>query len=191
MKKTSMRESLKNRQKENIDKKDSGGGKGRGVLDLSSQDDVNFYKPEKGTDKIDILPYIVSTNKHPTEKKGDYDYLLDIYIHFGIGANENTVVCPKKTYGKPCPVCEELVDLYKEDKDEAQKITAKRRCIYNVIDLDNEDKGIQLFDVSHYLFEKELLDELNEVDEDMVICDLEEGKTIKFRAVQETLSGNT
>lgn len=189
------RDSLKKRTEENYKNKDKGSSGGKRILDLSNYDDVNWFKPEKGRYELDIIPYIVGTNHHPQEReKGEPDYLLDIWVHRFIGISESSVLCLTKTYGKPCPICEELKILRETDatKDEIAAITPKRRCIYNLIDLDDEDKGIQLFEISHFKFEKELLDEAGESakgGEIITFADLEDGKTIKCRGSEESFGG--
>ena len=181
------RAKMKERQKERIKNKDNQSG-GRGVLNFSEYDDISFFKPEKGnTYQIDVLPFIIETDKHPQGfEPGDQDYVLDYWAHFGVGPQSKSFLCLNKTYGKRCPICEIVDQLWKEkdpDKDEIQSIKAKRRVLYNVIDLNSEDKGTQLFSVSHWLFEKELLDEAENSEID-TFADLEEGKTISFRAVK-------
>jgi hypothetical protein len=68
-------------------------------------------KIEKDKDYlVDILTYSVETDKHPNgKKKGDVDYTLSIFVHnyFKIGS----YLCMDKTFGKPCPLCEEFERL--------------------------------------------------------------------------------
>lgn len=186
---------LRDRTSSNIKNKDSAGNTGKRVIDLSNYDDVAFYKPKKGTNKIDILPFLVSTDKHPQGMKPGYeDYLLDIWVHGWVGPAEDSFVCLKKTYGKPCPICEEIAAMLQSEspnKKLINSIKAKRRCYYNVIDLEgDEDDKIKLFEVSHYLFEKELLEEAETAEEEVIIfSDLEDGRSIRFRASQDQMEG--
>jgi hypothetical protein len=53
--------------------------------------------------------------------------------------------------------------------------------LYNVIDTKKPDKGILLFETSHYLFEAEILDEAGSGDEAIVFSDTEDGASISFR----------
>lgn len=189
------RKALRDRTKTNVKNKDKGGRNGRRVLDFSKVGEVNFYKPEEGTNKIDIIPYIIKTDNHPQREeagmeKGYEDYLLDIWVHSFVGPMEESFLCLKKTFGKPCPICEEAALMRKngEDEDEVKALKPSRRVFYNVIDVDDRDKGIQIFESSHYLFEKELLEEAesNGDGEIITFADIEEGSTIAFRAAEET-----
>ena len=122
---------------------------------------------------------------------GDKDYVMDIFTHRGVGPSEATVLCLKNTYGKPCPICEYAAQLKKQGKeDEAAALKASRRVFYNVQDLKNPDK-LMIFEASHYLFEKELIDEARDDDEGGFVdfADEETGKEIKFRCSKVTKGG--
>jgi len=196
MTKEERRQALRDRTTSNIKNKDSSGVQGKRILDLSEYKDVTFYKPKKGTNSLDIIPYLVSTERHPQGLKvGQEDYVLDVWVHGWVGPGEDSFLCLKKTFGKPCPICEEIANLMQGEnpnKKQIKSMQAKRRCFYNVIDLDDRDKEevIQLFEVSHFLFEKELLEEAETAEEEVIIfSDIEEGRTIRCRASQETMEG--
>lgn len=185
---------LRDRQNENIKNKDSGGVHGKRVLNLSDYKDVIFYKPKKGTNRIDILPFIVSAENHPQKLKiGAEDYVLDIWVHGWVGPSDDSFVCLKRTYGKPCPICEEMSRLLQEEnpnKKQIDSLKPKRRCYYNVIDLEDtvSTEKIKLFEVSQFLFEKELLEEAETAEDEVVyFSDLEEGRSIRFRASEEKM----
>lgn len=122
----------------------------------------------EGADNMfDIVPFYVGS-KYPTYPKkfqgknfsklnpGDGAYVLNLFIHKGIGPNNQRIVCPNENYGLPCPVCEE-----RDRRLAATKIREERaaiwkefgtmhRCIYNVIIRDQgeqEAKGVQIFDL--------------------------------------------
>ncbi len=181
-KKRSVRDQMKERTEENYKNKDYGVGGAR-VLDLSNLEDVEFFKPEKGKHCIDIIPYEITTNNHMTRKPGELDYVLEYYTHYDVGARKGRVVCPAKTFGKPCPICEEMEELKEQEADEdmIDALKPKRRVLYNVIDTKKPDKGILLFETSHFLFEAEILDEAGSGDEAIVFSDTEDGRSISFR----------
>lgn len=189
------KEELRNKAKEDIETRDSGGA-GKGILDLSGHDNVDFFKPVKDKRyKIDIVPYVITTNNHPKVKKGGIDYVMQVWVHGFVGPDENSIICPKKTFKKECPICQEREEMIASgdyDKKITDKLKPSERCIYNIIDLNNEDKGIQLFIVSGYLFHKELLEEAH-VSGDEVICfaDLEDGYSVKFRTSEGKAAGKT
>ena len=169
---------------------------GARYLSTTGYDEVKWFKPQsKVKNCIDILPYVITTKNHPQGMKIGYeDYLLDLFVHKNVGPRDDSFICLSKNFGKPCPICEEMARLSKEGKDdEAKAIKPSRRAVYNVIDLNNPDEGIQLFDVSHWLFEKELTEELKGCYTDgeiPIFSDLEEGMSIKFRGSDKVFKGN-
>ena len=117
---------------------------------------------------------------------GESDYCLDFFVHRGVGPSEKSVLCLKGTYGKPCPICEHSASLRKAGKEkEANSLKASRRVVYNIQDLKEPEK-LKVFETSHYLFEKELIEEARDDEEGGFIdfADVEDGKEIKFRATK-------
>ena len=170
--------------------KGSGGNGKKQVMDWKKVDgDVTFFSASEGKNRINIIPYIIKTKNHPLVKSGDMeigdtDYVMDVYVHRGVGASEGSVICLKETYGKPCPICEQMALLRKQGKnDEVGDLKPSRRCFYNVENTKEPGK-LQVFETSHYLFEKELIDEARDDEEGGFIdfADPVKGKEIKFRA---------
>lgn len=191
-KKRSVRDRLKEKTQEHNKNKDSGSFSAR-VLDLSDYEEVSFFQPKKGKQSIDIIPFEAKTDSFPKLQKGDIDYVMDFFVHYDVGPGKDRFLCLQKTCGLPCPVCEES-DMLKEQEGDEKIIEAlrpRRRVLYNVIDINNEDKGIQLFETSHYLFEKELLEEAGADEELIIFSDIEDGRTIKFRASEKKFGGNS
>lgn len=186
--------SMNKRYQVSYDTKESGGSNKSGVMNWKKVDDeISFFSPQEGKNRINIIPYVIKTKNHPLVKKGemevgDEDYVMDIYVHRGVGPSEASVLCLKSTYGKPCPICEQSALLRKEGKEkEAGELKPSRRVFYNVEDL--KDPGtVKVFEASHYLFEKELIDEARDDDEGGFIdfADKEDGKEIKFRCSKVT-----
>ena len=195
---------LRERIKNNAKKKGKKSGGEKRILDTTNLN-VKFFRPQSEKSYlIDIIPWTIKTKYHPQGMKpGEEDYVLDIWVHRWIGVSNATVLCLEQTYGHKCPICEERRTLMQDDSVEDSRINAlkpQHRGIYNIIDLNNEAEGIQIFDESHSLFEAELLDEASkgagEEDDTKleVICfaDLQEGKSIRFRTVEKTfyVAGN-
>lgn len=153
--------------------------------------EIVFFNPGEGKHRINIIPYVIKSKNHPLVKSGEAeigekDYVLDFYIHRGVGPSEKTVLCLKNTYGKPCPICEYSASLRKAGKEEeAKALKSSRRVVYNIEDLKEPGK-LKVFETSHYLFEKELIEEARDDDEGGFIdfADEEEGMEIKFRATK-------
>ena len=187
------------RYKHSEETKDYGGAQGSHAFDWKkvSKEKVNFFTPKEGTNKIAIIPYEVKSKNHPLVRSkemeiGDLDAVMDLYIHRGIGPNNSSVVCLKRNFGKACPICEQADEFKNAGKEkEFNQLKPSRRCLYNIVDMVNPDKGVQVFDVSQFLFEKELIDEARNAaksDGDFVnyAAPGMEGKIIKFRASKES-----
>ena len=177
--------------------RDSGSGSKGGVINYRNHDgEIKFFSPAEGKHRINIIPYVIKTKNHPLVKSGEAeigekDYVLDFYAHRGVGPAEKTVLCLKNTYGKPCPICEQAAALRKAGKEkEANALKPSRRVVYNIEDL-KEPGVLKVFETSHYLFEKELIEEARDDDEGGFIdfADEEEGMEIKFRASKVTKNG--
>lgn len=187
---------LAKRYQASYESKGSSGGK-VGVMDWKKVDgEVQFFSPAEGRNRINIIPYIIKTKNHPLVKKGEFevgdkDYVMDVYVHRGVGPSEASVLCLKNTYGRPCPICEQSALLRKQGKeDEAGALKPSRRVFYNVQDLKNPDV-LKVFEASHYLFEKELIDEARDDEEGGFVdfADEESGKEIKFRCSKTSKGG--
>lgn len=122
-----------------------------------------FYKIAKsGEYGISIIPFIIKTKKHPAIQQGasvgDEVYALDYWRHAGVGPNKAFVVCPKRTWNKPCPICELADQMKLEHGPESKQYTdllAKHRVVYNVIAADEDE--LQVMEESYALFETELI----------------------------------
>jgi hypothetical protein len=191
--------SLSKRAKISHSTKDLGGGGGRIINWKDIDGEVKFFQPAVGKNAINIIPFEIKSKNHPLVKQGameigELDYCLDIWTHRNVGPSESSVICLKKTYGKACPICEEAEKLRKRGKEkEATVLAAKRRVIYNVEDIRKKPGVLQVFEVSHYLFEKELIDEARNDDdgEDSFVdfADPEIGSIVRFRCSKTSQGG--
>jgi hypothetical protein len=182
-KKSSMRDKAKRRAERNMNR--------GGAMYLDLPEGTEQFRPKKGTYSLDVIPYKVSVSNHPEAEKGELWYQRTIWVHFSI--NNKSYLCPR-TINKPCPICEQVKDLYNSDDQADRKlagdIKAKERELYNVIDLDDQDKGVQLFNISYHLFGKALDEEINEgKDEYGGFAELEDGKTLSVRFGEKSIGG--
>lgn len=179
----------------------SRGSGGKGACDWSKHSGgVKFYKPKEGVNKLNIIPYEIKDELHPLVKAGkrevgDLSYVMDIWVHQRVGPGEAAVICPSKNYGKACPICEAQDDCYKKgDEEGAKAFKASRRVYYNVEDVVDPDEGVQVFDVSHFMFEKELIGAAKRKGEEGAIVrfadpDVKIGKVIKCYGEKEKSGG--
>ena len=90
--------------------RDGGSSSKGGVINYRNYDgEVTFFSPTEGKHRINIIPYTIKSKNHPLVKRGEaeigeQDYIMDFYVHRGVGPAEKSVLCLKNTYGKPCPI---------------------------------------------------------------------------------------
>jgi hypothetical protein len=176
------------------EEKDSGGFSGKQAIDwavIGGFKKEHYYRPKEGVNRIDIVPYLVTTNKHPYKVEQGYtDHLLEIWVHRRVGPSSGTFLCLTKYNGTACPICEEREALKGKPGVSDDTITAmypKKRCWYNVINLDlpEEKQDIMIFEEAYNLFEKEILAKAGfKKDGFVTYWDLEQGMSVLFNATQ-------
>ena len=143
----------------------------------------------------------VNTNKEWVVHKFNNFNKFTFWIHrIGDGDNTRSVVCPKKTYGKPCPICEQVEKLsrnYAENEDEIKALKAKQRELFNIVDARDEEQLIQVYDTSYFHGFGEMLDSRlrnfddDDEDEDFKnFADIPGGRILKVRFNEGSFNGN-
>lgn len=154
---------------------------------------VHRFEPKvvKGGMRLDIIPYVVTIDNHPVGvKKGELWYERTYFVHRDVGVDNRARICLLKTFKKPCPICEYREELVKQGKEREliKALLPKERQLFNVIDLDDVDKGVQLWDVSYHLFGKQLEKEIREGKEEYAgFAELRGGFTLNVRFEARTL----
>ena len=121
-----------------------------------------------------------------------FDYLM--HYNLGIEGEKISEVCPK-TCGKhhKCPVCEVVYKLYKtntaEDQALAGKMRGKIRHIFNIIDLNTLDKGIQIMETGPKVYEEIIKFITNPKWGDLLDLDKGRNFTITKTSDKKTTSG--
>lgn len=167
--------------------KQSGGG--FSVLQLPEGIELlPIEKAKKGdktvTQYLDFFPYEVKVDNHPQADKGEDWYERTFFVHRDIGAEEKPYICPKKTFKKPCAICDErqrlMDDDYDANEDRIKALRPSERQLFNV--MDTESGKMYVLDMSSYCFGEHLEKELNEGKEELGSFDnLEGGYTLKVR----------
>lgn len=124
--------------------------------DLIKELGVEIWRPDIGEHVIDVIPFYAG-KQHPQKEEGELFYKVDFYSHQRIGAMNDFFVCQALTWKVPDPMCTYMKANYIEDKKEYRAVKPSRRCAYLVWVHDNDDqraKGIQIFEVAHWFFEK-------------------------------------
>lgn len=147
----------------------------RGIGILKEGMDVKVWNPSDDEHEIDVIPFIAGPY-HPEKEEGLFAYVLDLWVHYGVGPNNETFVCLNPKFNKfphlsnpYCPACmyvdklrKQLVDDEAEDKELIKEITnikPSKRSLYNVWihDSEREEKeGVKIWHVSHHIFGKVL-----------------------------------
>lgn len=172
--------------------------KGFGYLDLPK--DIKMFKEKEGRNKLDIIPYMVTDKKHPdgnlddeaAANVGNPWYRRPIFVHRSIGADNESIICPK-SIGKKCPICELREQQFKEgmDKDDVVKKPGARN-LYVVIPINNKEfeEEMHIWDIAQGNFQERLN---MEIDDDITngnFPDPEDGSTLNIRFSEESFSGN-
>jgi hypothetical protein len=175
------------RHKENYANKDASGRFGS-IMDATKKASVKLWKCKEDDHEIYFVPYVVG-NQHPRLKAGKIDFVLDVFVHRKIGINEDDFICLNRTYKEPCPICEHQAEMREEgdfDADAVKALNPTRRNIFNIVCMDSakdEEKGVQVWDVSQWLFTNPL-EELSHKKKgggEIAYADIDEGKIISFR----------
>lgn len=162
---------------------------------------VELFKEEPGTRVLlDFLPYEVTDHNHADRDDdlsvavpGELWYKRPFLIHRNVGVSNDTVVCPI-TIGKRCPICEYRAKRVKEgaDKKELRALRASQRNLYVVVPINHKeyDEKPHLWDISQFLFQDMLNDEIDDDPDNAIFPDLEEGLTLRIRFSEGNIGGN-
>ena len=162
---------------------------------------VKLFKETPGSKvRLDFLPYIVTDPNHPDKDEdngvavvGSQWYKRPFRIHRGIGVNNEYVVCPT-SIGKRCPICEYRAKRQKEGapKEELTALNATHRNLYIVIPKDAKDfdEVPHVWEISQFLFQDKLNEEIQEDEDNACFPALDEGKTVRIRFTEETFMKN-
>ena len=181
-------------------KKSTGSNKFLKYIDYKKSGLEKFKFKPTGTDPYvaNFLPFPATSKLHPqyTElmkqaKADGYDDALatsvKLYTHkITNGKETHTILCPKESYGKECPICDkkwQLFDEYgswasmtKEEQDEIKACNTSERDLYAI---QNTDSGtVAIMDYSTFLFGEKLekkLERVNSTGTKVILADPEAG----------------
>tara|TARA_R100001480_G_scaffold74640_4_gene85219 strand:+ start:5102 stop:6019 length:918 start_codon:yes stop_codon:yes gene_type:complete len=109
---------------------------GGGGFDNPLKGDQKSFKVQDGKNRVRILPRTWSDDEGPRH------WGYEVWVHYGIGADNSTYLCLKKMKGERCPICEERERLAAASlEDDAKQIRPVKRVIAYVIDRKNEHEG--------------------------------------------------
>lgn len=153
------------------------------------------------TYRLDILPYKVRKGSetpggNPYCDAGLYHYERTYYTHRVPTPDGNKMYCCLiKTFGeKRCPVCEYLARgrvTGKVEEKTLDMMDVKERQLFNVIDLDNREQGVQVFEFNWFQFGKMLDAKAKAKARYESFFHLKGGRTIEVAVKDETFMGRT
>lgn len=98
---------------------------------------VELWKPKDGDNWIRILP--------PTWDNADH-YALELFVHYEVGPDNGTYLCPNKMRGEPCGLCDEYhAAKSAKEEDYARALEVSMRLAAWIVDREEEKKGVQLW----------------------------------------------
>lgn len=164
---------------------------------------IPVFKEEPGSRvDLDIMPYVVTTNNHP-DRDDEYEiavpgslwYKRPYWLHRSVGPENQSVVCPS-SIGQKCPICEYRAQLLKDgadwNDDSVKALKPSMRNLYVVIPKGNKklEEKPHVWDISQFLFQEKLNEEIGENEDYETFPDLEEGWTLRIRFSEESFGSN-
>jgi len=164
---------------------------------------ISVFKEEPKTRvSMDVMPYEVTDPNHPDRDDeygiavpGELWYKRPYWLHRNIGPNNENIVCPSSAKQK-CPICEYRTQMLRDGadwQDESVKaLKPSMRNLYIVIPKGqkNYDEKPHIWDISQFLFQEKLNEEIQENEDYETFPDLEEGYTLRVRFSEEQLGNN-
>jgi hypothetical protein len=146
--------------------------------------------------KFDIIPYVITDEKHPDLTQGAEIgspwWRRPIRVHKNIGVENTAYICPT-TFGKKCPICDYKKKLAgeKSDKDTIKALNYSLRSIYIVKPKEdsNYEDDYHIFDISDFCFFDPLMIDVEEQNEHN-FPSLDDGKTLQVRFNKESFNNN-
>jgi len=163
--------------------------------------DVSIFKETPGGKaRLDFIPYEIILSNHPDRNdddgiaiKGEEWYKRPFKIHRNVGSGNDTIVCPT-SIGKKCPICDYRKKRFKEgaEKEETDAMKTNDRNLYLVIPREDKEheENIHVWDISQYLFQNLLNDEIEENEDNGIFPDIDEGLTVKIRFDAKSIGKN-
>ena len=160
-----------------------------------------FMADKEGVRKLDIIPYEVPDNSRGAANKwaepGDLHFERTFFVHRDVGIDGDMYPCLKKTFKKPCPICDFRGNLMKDpdaDEDLVKALAPKERQLWNVIERGEDDETVKLWDFSYHLFGKQLDARIKNSDEDdgyEFFADPDDGQMLKVGFEEKQIGTNT
>ncbi len=111
-----------------------------GLFDSIFKSRFATFTPKEGDYRLRVLP--------PTWEDAQH-FGLDIYVHYGIGSDNQSYLCLDKMRGEKCPICEQRkVAERSGDPEYARSLVPTKRVLVWVVDRADEESGPQLWSMA-------------------------------------------
>ncbi len=138
-------------------------------------DHVKTFKAHDGYNTIRILPPTWDDPKH---------YGVDLFVHYGVGPDEQAYLCLHKMKGEACPICEERDRARRagESEEYVKDLDYTRRTLFYLVDRDNEKDGVMAWAAPFSKIDQAIVKVSidRQTGEALPIDDPEEGYDIEF-----------
>jgi len=168
---------------------------GTGGFAYSIPEGVERFELKKaGVRRIVIVPYVAGEG-NPYADPGELHWERTYFSHPRVGPNNESFLCMKGSLGKKCAVCELRAELAQDPDTPRATLDAlkpKQRQLWNVLDMNEPEKGVQIWEIAQFSFGKLLRERVENEDEDEDIssfADPEEGKILKLTISEESYKG--
>lgn len=147
---------------------------------------VKMFKPVRDkTYRLIFVPWIAGKGNE-TAAAGSYATNRYLFVHKQLGPNDESHICPAKTWKKACAVCsrfqQERSKIRFGDKNAWEAIRTmqpKDREIFLIHDLDGDKNNLQIWEESIHLFGNFLREKIARKTNRMTYADFEKGMIIE------------
>ena len=141
---------------------------------------TEMFKAKVGENWIRVMPPTWDDPQH---------YAYEVWVHYEVGPDNSTYLCPRKMKGEECGICAELEEARNSgDNEYADKLEPGLRLAAWIIDREDERKGVQLWLYSARM-DQEILEQAYDrhTGETIMIDDPKDGYDLEFRRTGEKL----
>lgn len=112
-----------------------------GSYDTFIDNKFTQYKTKEGPNNLRFMP---PTFDYAALKVQNH-WGLEIYVHYGVGPDEATYLCPNKMRGEPCVVCDTRREIAPTDPEAAKELREAKRYLIWTIDRFDPAAGPKVF----------------------------------------------
>jgi hypothetical protein len=162
---------------------------------VTRPEDMQFFRLEKaGKKTLTIIPFLCSADRKYADE-GEIYFEHTFFTHRNVGAQNKMYLCPALNFNKKCPICQYRQEVIRKEGVKsglAKKLRPSERQLFYVVDNDDQDKGVQLWDIANFFFGQELDKAMKSQDEEWTpFYDPENPSDLKCQIESNSYSGVT